>query len=92
MEITKYTNKFLEKMTKNLDDFGYNKLIANLHEMYGFLYKRVQNKYKAKTLKENYEKILIAMSPIIPHLSSQCLEIINSREIKWPQYLSLIHI
>ena len=86
LEITKYTNKFLQKMTKNLDDFGYNKLIANLHEMYGFLYKRVQNKYKAKTLKENYEKILIAMSPIIPHLSSQCLEIINSREIKWPQY------
>ena len=85
-EIKKYTNKFLEKMTKNLDDFGYNKLIANLHEMYGFLSKKVQNKYKAKTLKENYEKILIAMLPIVPHLSSQCLEIIGSKELKWPIY------
>tara|TARA_X000000950_G_scaffold44100_1_gene49785 strand:- start:2042 stop:4576 length:2535 start_codon:yes stop_codon:yes gene_type:complete len=85
-EITKYTNKFLEKMTKNLDDFGYNKLIANLHEMYGFLFKRVQSKYRSTTLRENFEKILIAMSPIVPHLSNQCLEIIDSKELKWPQY------
>ena len=85
-EIIKYTNKFLEKMTKNLDDFSYNKLIANLHEMYSFLFKQIENGYKSITLKENYEKILIAMSPIVPHISNECLEMINSKKCTWPEY------
>ena len=90
-EITKFTNKFIEKMTKNLDDFGYNKLIANMHEMYSFLIKQVENGYKITTLKENYEKILIAINPIVPHLSNECLQIIDSKNIIWPKYdLSLL--
>ena len=90
-EIAKYTNKFIEKMTKNLDDFGYNKLIANMHEMYSFMLKQVKYGYKKTTLKENYEKILIAINPIVPHLSNECLEMINSKKISWPKYdLSLL--
>ena len=90
-EIAKYTNKFIEKMTKNLDDFGYNKLIANMHEMYSFMLKQVKYGYKKTTLKENYEKILIAINPIVPHLSNECLEMINSEKISWPKYdLSLL--
>ena len=90
-EITKFTNKFIEKMTKNLDDFGYNKLIANMHEMYSFLFKQVEYGYKDTTLKENYEKILITVNPIVPHLSNECLEMINSENLNWPKYdLSLL--
>ena len=90
-EITKFTNKFIERMTKNLDSFGYNKLIANMHEMYSFLIKQVEYKYKKTTLKENYEKILIAINPIVPHISNECLEMINSEKISWPKYdLSLL--
>ena len=90
-EIAKYTNKFIEKMTKNLDDFGYNKLIANMHEMYSFLFKQVEYGYKDTTLKENYEKILITVNPIVPHLSNECLEMINSENLNWPKYdLSLL--
>ena len=90
-EITKFTNKFIEKMTKNLDDFGYNKLIANMHEMYSFLIKQVEYGYKKTTLKENYEKILIAINPIVPHLSNECLEMMSSKKLIWPKYdLSLL--
>jgi len=85
-EITKFTNKFIEKMTKNLDDFGYNKLIANMHEMYSFLIKQVEYKYKKATLLENYEKILTAINPIVPHLSNECLEMISSNKLIWPKY------
>jgi leucyl-tRNA synthetase len=36
-------------------------------------------------LKENYEKILIVMTPVIPHISNECLEKINVKEkISWP--------
>ena len=30
----KYTNKYLKMITKNLENFSYNKIIANLYEMY----------------------------------------------------------
>ena len=43
-------------MTKNLDEFGYNKLIANMHEMYSFMNKQVMKGYSNITLKKSYEK------------------------------------
>ena len=80
-EIEKYTNNFIKKITNNLEDFSYNKIIANLYEMYSFLYRQIDKKYKKKTLVENYHKILITMKPIVPHLSSECLEILNLKDI-----------
>ena len=83
-EITKYTNKFLKKITSNLESFSYNKIIANLHEMYSFLIKQLNQKYKKDTLVENYVKILISMQPIVPHFSNECLEILKATHNKWP--------
>ena len=36
-EIKKYTNKYLKKIHDNLESFSYNKIVANLYEMYSFL-------------------------------------------------------
>ena len=85
-EIEKYTNKFLKKVTENLESFSYNKIIANLHEVYSFLIKKISAKYTRKTLINNYKKILITMMPVVPHLSSECLNLINAKEIHWPEY------
>ena len=86
-EIIKYTNKLIKKVTENLENFSYNKIVANLHEMYSFLFKKLDNKYSKKTLIENYQKILILMSPVIPHFTNECLEIIKVRDkIIWPKY------
>ncbi len=85
-ELKKETNKFLKKITENLENFSYNKIIANLYEIYGFLIKRIEKNYKKQTLFENYEKILIAIMPVIPHLSNECLEMIKTKNFKWPAY------
>jgi leucyl-tRNA synthetase len=85
-ELEKYTNKFLKQITKNLEEFSYNKIIANLHEMYSFITKQINKPYSEKTLTENYKKILISMNPIIPHFSSECLEMINVKKTYWPSY------
>ncbi len=85
-EIEKYTNKFLKKVTENLESFSYNKIIANLYEVYSFLNKQINSKYKKTTLINNYKKILISMMPVIPHLSSECLNLINVKDISWPKY------
>ena len=85
-EISKYTNKFLKKVTNNLEEFNYNKIIANLHEVYSFLIKELNTNYRKIIILENYEKILLSMLPIIPHFASECLELINSEKNKWPEY------
>ena len=85
-EIKKFTNKFLKKITENLENFSYNKIIANLHEMYSFLFKQIDGEYKKETLFENYEKILIAINPIIPHFSNECLQLLDSKKKDWPNY------
>ena len=85
-QITKYTNKYLKKIHDNLESFSYNKIIANLYEMYSFLTKQIEKTYTKNTLLENYKKILIAMTPILPHFANECLSIINAKNFKWPEY------
>ena len=86
-EFTKFTNKFIKKISHNLESFSYNIIVANLHEMHSFLIKEISKGYKKKTILENYKKILITMNPILPHLSNECLEIIKEyKGIIWPSY------
>ena len=89
--LAKETNKFIKKVTENLDNFSYNKLIANLHEIYSFLIKNIENKYTKKTLIYNYKKILVAINPIIPHFSSECLGKLDDDKLEWPKFdISLV--
>ena len=85
-QITKYTNKYLKKVHDNLESFSYNKIIANLYEMYSFLNKEVEKVYSKNTLVDNYQKILITMTPIIPHYAYECLSILKTKNLKWPEY------
>ena len=83
-KLTKFTNKLVYKITQNLEKFHYNVIIANLHEMYNFLIKEVENPTKSSVLIENYTKILILMNPLIPHFTNECLADINQIDVKWP--------
>ena len=87
LDFTKFTNKFIKKITHNLENFSYNIIIANLHEMHTFLIKEINKEFKKETILENYKKILISINPIIPHFSSECLKIIGEiNKIEWPNY------
>jgi leucyl-tRNA synthetase len=86
-KLIKFTHKFIKKIENNLNNFNYNVIVANLHEMYSFLNKEIDNEYKKSTLSQNYEKILISIMPIIPHFSNECLNIINKNyKLSWPSY------
>jgi leucyl-tRNA synthetase len=86
-DLIKFTNKFIKKITDNLNNFSYNIIIANLHEMHSYLIKTVEKKYSKKTLIENYKKILVVINPIIPHLSLECLKNIEeTTSLTWPNY------
>ena len=40
-DIDFFTNQMIEKITKNLENFHYNVMIANLHEIYNYLSKNL---------------------------------------------------
>ncbi len=77
-----FTNQAIDKINNALEKFRYNVIVATFHDIYNFYIKISINK---KNLKENFEKILILMMPIIPHLTSECLSKIDKkRELAWP--------
>ena len=84
--LIKFTNKFIKKITQNLDNFNYNIIIANIHEMHTYMNKEINNKYTKKSLIENYSKILTLLEPIIPHLTNEAFKEIGGDKISWPNY------
>ena len=82
--LTKFTNQLVYKVTRNLEKFHYNVIVANLYEMYNFLIKEIEKPIKKEILIENYKKILILMNPFIPHFAAECLANLDGKEINWP--------
>ena len=82
--LTKFTNQLVYKITQNLEKFHYNVIVANLYEMYNYLIKEIEKPIKKEILVENYRKILILMSPFIPHFTSECLDDIEQKNANWP--------
>jgi leucyl-tRNA synthetase len=85
-DLEKITNKFLKEVTQNIENFAYNKIIANFHEIYTSLNKVILNKIEKERLVENYKKILIVINPVIPHFSNECMKMLNIDEkMLWPK-------
>ena len=84
-DIEIFTNQSIEKINTALEKFRYNVIIAVFHDIFNYYNKLTENKKNYKNLKENFEKILIVMSPVIPHLTNECLLNITSENFVWPQ-------
>ena len=83
-EIELFTNKVINKIEESINKFRYNNIIANYHEIYSYLKKIVDENKNYSNLRANYEKILLTMVPVIPHISMECLETIKNKTLKWP--------
>ena len=84
--LQKAVNKTIYRVTKNLENFQYNVVIANIHEIYNLFYNHViNNKTSNKTLKNEWEKITMLLIPLIPHLAHECCEKAN-KKFYWPNY------
>ena len=85
VELSKFINQYLLKIEKNLSNFSYNVIIANIHEAYAFLYQLSKKELNYENLTEDYIKFLISISPVVPHLSSECLNQLNINKYEWPE-------
>ena len=85
-ELDVFTNQMIDKITKNLENFHYNVIVANLHEIYNYLSKNLKKIENKENLLFNYKKMLKIISPIIPHLTNECLEELKVNDIdQWPK-------
>ena len=83
-ELDKFTNQMIVKMTNNLENFNYNVIVANMHETYNFLIKKIENNIDSIKLLKNYKIILTMFSPVIPHFTSECLSDFEQKNLSWP--------
>ena len=86
-ELDIFTNQALNKINQALEKFRYNVIIATFHEIYSYFKKIVENKNDFTNLKNNFEKMILIMMPVIPHLANECLEKLNNNNYdnnKWP--------
>ena len=83
--LANFTNILIDKVTKNLEKFHYNVIVANFHETYNFLNKEIEKPINSLDLVENYKKILCLLQPVIPHLALECLvEVDKKYSPIWP--------
>ncbi len=81
-----FTNQVINKINQALEKFRYNIIIASYHEIYSYYKKLIDDGKNYKNLKNNFEKIILVMTPVIPHIANECLSKLNYNEkIQWPE-------
>ena len=86
-EIEIFTNQSINKINFALEKFRYNVIIAVFHDVFNFFNKISESEKNYLNLEENFEKILIVMSTVIPHLASESLSkfINKNKKLVWPE-------
>ncbi len=86
-EMNIFTNQIIYKINSSLENFNYNVIIANLHEIYNYYYKIKDSiDIDEIDMRNNYIKILKIMHPVLPHIISECLTDIKEKpSISWPE-------
>ena len=80
-------NNYIFKITKLIEEFHLNVVIANVYEIYNLINKSLKNEVSNKCLiflLKDFMKILI---PFVPHIATECLEKIGEKDDNiWPKY------
>ena len=84
--LIKNINKSIFTITKNLENFQYNVVVANIYEIYNTVNECiVSKKISHKILVNIWEKVLLLLMPIIPHFSNECW-LKFKKDFYWPSY------
>ena len=84
-ELEIFTNQSINKINQALEKFRYNVIIATYHEIYSYYKKIIEKGTNFKNLKNNFQKMILIMIPVTPHLANECLEKLNyDCDINWP--------
>ena len=85
-------NEGVYSVSKNIDDFHFNKSIANLYTLINMMQKSINDKNTSKkTLLSGFKTIALLLQPFTPHLSEEMWKELGEKDLainqKWPKIL-----
>ena len=84
-KLTNDFNYYLLKITKLIESFSLNVVVASVHETYSLLNNNISNDISNKIFKKLMIDFMKILLPFTPHLSSECLEKLGEKNIEdWP--------
>ena len=84
-KLTNDFNYYLLKVTKLIESFSLNVVIASVHETYSLLNNNLNNDISNEVFKELMIDFMKILLPFTPHLSSECLEKLAEKNTEnWP--------
>ncbi|XCE18375.1 leucine--tRNA ligase [Candidatus Liberibacter asiaticus] len=97
------STKFLERIEENYQNLSFNKAVANIHELVNVISKPLMEIAKKKsnadrisTIRYILEKLIIMMSPMIPHLAEECWQLLGNAGLvaqqKWPKLDPILEV
>ena len=79
-------NSFINKINNSINNFRFNVSIAFFYEVYKHFNTNLKKELSNKVLTEYIIKINKLMIPFTPHLSHECLELLNCKNVdEWPK-------
>ena len=79
-------NSYILKITKLINNFQFNVVIANTYSIYNLFKINVDDQISNKCLRSNFSNLMKILIPFVPHLAHECLEQLGVTKIdRWPQ-------
>ncbi len=79
-------NSYVNKITKSINNFNLNVVVANVYEMYNLFNDHLDKEITDKCLRNNLTNLMKILIPFTPHIAYECLEMLGVKETKsWPK-------
>ena len=79
-------NSYVNKITKSINNFNLNVVVANIYEIYKLFYDHLDKEITNECLNKNLTNLMKILIPFTPHIAYECLEMLGEKEIKtWPK-------
>ncbi|AKK20141.1 leucine--tRNA ligase [Candidatus Liberibacter africanus] len=97
------STKILKNIEENYQKLSFNKAIANIHELINIIstplveiYEKNSNEITRFTVRYILEKLIIVMSPMIPHFAEECWQLLGNTGLvaqqKWPELYCITEV
>ena len=79
-------NSYINKITRSINDFNLNVVVANVYEIYNLFNDYLSRDTSNKSIKKNFTNFIKILIPFTPHLAYECLELLGVKGTKnWPK-------
>ena len=79
-------NSYVNKITKSINNFNLNVVIANVYEIYNLFNSHIGKEVSEKCFRNNLINLMKILIPFTPHLANESLEILGFKKNKvWPK-------